>query len=339
MLTNRSRWCVVTHHKENYSLLPAFMRYYRQYFGFQRALIFCGLTQGRTHESLKQLLAAKLNVPVPAADQIHTTLAGRQMTVSEFTDGDFILWAASYPATEFTPGAEFHQLRTEVHGWGESFLPAEITRTLVVDADEFLYVKNPGMLESLENLGFHFIDVIPSPVWPPRELKFSLQGWYYSRQARPLFRYGKGFAVLLAKIVGRGLLHNGCKTYYFDRKCLATFTSWHHGTAHSLSCCGALNRILDNPAECRAILQDTAFCYHLAMTCQEHLLTERLRLQPRLQTDYWSAQNDGRGKETKDLRAAERTFDRLIRHAIFPVIEDNFLLPYLQDAGRTASGD
>ena len=325
---------MVTHYKENYALLPALMSYYRQYFGFQRAMIFCGLmTPGNTHESLKQMLASKLKVTVAGADKICTSPVGRQMMVSEFSDGDFTLWAASYPATEYTPGGEFHQLRTDVHAWGESFLPAEISRTIVVDADEFLYVKNPRMLESLDNLGFHFVDVIPSPVWPPDKLKFSLQGWYYQRQARPLFKYGKFFALPLAKVVGRGLEHNACKTYYFDRKRMTTFTSWHHGATHSLTCCGALNRVLDDPDECRAILRDTACCYHVAMMSKEHLLAERLRMQPRLQTDYWSAQNDGRGAETKDIKAAERTFERLIRKSIFPVIEDNFLLPYLQDTG------
>jgi hypothetical protein len=338
MLTNPSRWCVVTHHKENYSLFPAFTAYYRRYYGIKRMLIFCGLTQGRTHESLKQMLASKLNVAVPAADQIHTTPAGRQMTASEFHGGDFILWAASYPATEFTPGAEFHQLRVDVHAWGESFLPADISRTIVVDSDEFLYVKNPRMLESLDNLGFHFVDIIPSPAWPPDKLKFSLQGWYYRRQARPIFKYGKHITTALARVAGRGLDHTGCKTHYFERKRMATMTAWHHGTTHSLCCCGTLNRLLNDPAECRAILRDTACCYHLAMTCKEHLLTERLRLQPRLQTDYWSAQNDGRGVETKDLKAAERTFDRLIRKSIFPVIEDNFLLPYLRDTGMSKAG-
>jgi len=330
MLSNPSRWCVVTHHKENYSLLPAFMLYYRQYFGFQRAMIFCGLTQGRTHDSLKKLLASKLKVVVPSENQIHVTAAKRELTVSKFVDGDFVLWAASYPATEFTPGMEFHLLRTDVHAWGESFLPAEISRTLVVDTDEFLYVKNPQILDSVDNLGFHFVDVIPSPVWPPKELKFSLQGWYYRRQARPIFRYGKFFALPLARMLGRGLEHSGCKTYYFDRKHMADFTPWHHGTVHSLCCCGTLNRFLNDPNECREILRDTACCYHLAMTCKEHLFTERMRLQPRLQTDYWSDQIDGRrGIETKDLQAAERTFARLIRKSIFPVIDDNFLLPYL----------
>ena len=66
----------------------------------------------------------------------------------------------------------------------------------------------------------------------------------------------------------------------------------------------------------------------------EHLLTERLRLQPQLQTDYKSTQKE-RGIETKDSKAAERTFDRLIRQSIFPVIEDNFLLSYLRDAGTS----
>jgi hypothetical protein len=336
MLTNPSRWCVVTHHKENYSLLPAFMSYYRQHFGIQRAMIFCGLTQGRTHDSLKQLLASKLKMPVPTADETRFTPANLELKVSEFATKDFVLWVASYPATEFTPGAEFHLLRQDVHAWGESFLPAEISRTIVVDSDEFLYVKNPAILESLDRLGFHFLDVIPSPVWPPKELKFSLQGWYYRRQARPLFKYGKRFTVALAKAVGRGLEHDGCKTYYFDRKRMGTFTAWHHGTTHSLCCCGALNRLLNDPAECWNILRDTACCYHLAMTCKEHLLTERLRLQPRLQTDYWSDQNQGRGAETKDLKAAEKTFDRLIRKSIFPVIEDNFLLPYVRDPGISA---
>jgi hypothetical protein len=340
MLTNRSRWCVVTHHKENYSLLPAFMRYYRQYFGIQRAMIFCGRTQGRTHESLKQMLADKLHVTAVAADKIHITPGNLELTISEFAADDFVLWAASYSATEFTPDSELTRINKQLYAWGESFLPVEITRTLVVDADEFLYVKNPAILESLDKLGFHFIDVIPSPVWPPKELKFSLQSWYYRRQARPIFKYGGRIAAALAKAVGRGLIHE-CKTFYFDRKRMANMTMWCHGTMRSLCCCWVLNRVLDDPDECRAILRDTACCYHLAMTCKEYFLKERMRLSTRLQTDpkKGSKYDDIRGAETKDLKLAERSFDRLIRHSIFPVIEDNFLLPYLKDAERTTSGD
>jgi hypothetical protein len=333
MLTDPSRWCVVTHHKENYSLLPAFMAYYRQYFGIQRALVFCGLTQGRTHESLKQMLASKLKTAVPATDKIHATPTNRQMTVSEFVVGDFVLWAASYPATEFTPDLEFARLCKDIFPWGESFLPPEISRTLVLDTDEFLYVKNPQILESLDNLGFHFVDVIPSPVWPPKELKFSLQGWYYQRQARRLFKYGKFFALPVAKAIGRGLQHSGCKTFYFERKRMVTLDFSPHGTTHSLCCCGALNRFLNDPDECREILRDTACCYHLAMTCKEHFLKEKLRLSTRLQTDLkkGTKKDEFRGAEANDLKVAERTFDRLIRKSIFPVIEDNFLLPYLRN--------
>ena len=36
-------------------------------------LIFCGLTRGRTHDSLKQFLAARLKVSVPANNQVHQT--------------------------------------------------------------------------------------------------------------------------------------------------------------------------------------------------------------------------------------------------------------------------
>lgn len=333
MLTNRSRWCVVTHHKENYSLFPAFTAFYRQYYGIRRMLIYCGLTRGRTHDSLKQFLAAKLKVPVPASDQILRTAGQRELTVSELVDGDFILWVASYPTGEFTPDSELHQLKLDVNAWGESFLPKEISRTLVVDCDEFLFVKNPEILESLDSLGFHFLDVIPSPVWPPTELKFSLQGWYYRRQARPLFKYGRWFALPLANATGRGLLHNECKTFYFDRKRLGTWTAWHHGTVKNLSCCFALNRHLHQPEFCREILQNTACCYHLAMPYKEFFLTERLRLSTRLQTDLKKGtdQDDQRGAETSDLTLAGRTFDKLIKQSIFPVIKDNFLLPYLQN--------
>jgi hypothetical protein len=333
MLTNRSRWCVVTHHKENYSLFPAFTAFYRQYFGIQRMLIFCGLTRGRTHDSLKQFLAAKLKVPVPANDRILQTPDQRELTVSEFAVGDFVLWAASYPTVEFSPESEFYKIRVDLHAWGASFLPEEISRTMVVDADEFLYVKNPAILEGLDNLGFHFLDIVPSPVWPPRELKFSLQGWYYQRQSRPLFIYGKWFALPLSKVVGRGLLHNGCKTYYFDRKHMSTWTAWHHGTVKSLSCCFALNQHLHQPELCREILQNTACCYHVAMPYKEFFLTERLRLSTRLQTDLkkGSDQDEQRGPETVDLRLAEKTFDKRIKESIFPIITDNFLLPYLQE--------
>ncbi|HEU6449048.1 MAG TPA: hypothetical protein VFV23_11480 [Verrucomicrobiae bacterium] len=329
MLSDPSRWCVVTHHKENYSLLPAFMAYYRQYFGFKRAMIFCGMTRGRTHDSLKQLLAEKLNMPIPVMDKTCFTPAGMELKVCELTDGDFVLWVASYPATEYTPGGKFHHLRSDVHAWGASYLPPEIMRTMVVDSDEFLYVKDFKSLD-MDQLGFHFIDVIPSEIWPPKTLKFSLQGWYYTRQARPHFKYGGRIAESLARLTGRGLQHNQCKTYWFCKNRMASFTAWTHGTAHSLSGCGGLNVFLDDLEKCHRILRETSCCYHLAMTTKNHLFNERMRLQPRLQTDYWSDQRDGvRGKETMDLNAAEKTFNRSIRKSIFPVIEDNFLLPYL----------
>jgi hypothetical protein len=333
MLTNRSRWCVVTHHKENYSLFPAFTAFYRKYYGIQRMLIYCGLTRGRTHDSLKQFLAAKLKVPVPANDRILRTPNQRELTISEFAVGDFILWAASYPTGEFTPDSDLHKLKLDLNAWGESFLPKEISRTLVVDCDEFLYVKDPHILDSLDNLGFHFLDVVPSPVWPPRELKFSLQGWYYRRQARPTFKYGKWIALPLARLTGRGLQHGGCKTYYFDRKRMGTLTAWHHGTITSLSCCFALNQHLHQTKLCREILQNTACCYHLANPYKEFFLTERLRLSTRLQTDLkkGSDQDEQRGPETEDLQLAGETFDRQIKKSIFPVIEDNFLLTYLQE--------
>ena len=205
--------------------------------------------------------------------------------MSEIVDGDFTLWVASYPTEEFSPYSEFNKIKADVTAWGAAFLPDAITRTIVVDADEFLYVKTPQILDSLDSLGFHFLDIVPSPVWPPRELKFSLQGWYYRRQARPLFKYGKWFALPLFQMAGRGLQHGGCKTFYFDRKHMEDGTPWHHGTVKSLSCCFALNQHLHQPELCREILQNTACGYHLAMTCKEFFLTEKLRLFNRVQTD------------------------------------------------------
>lgn len=332
MLTNRNRWCVVTYHKENYSLFPAFTAYYRQYYGIRRMLIFCGLTRGRTHDSLIQFLAAKLKTSAPAHAQTVRTPEQRELTVSEIVDGDFTLWVASYPTEEFNPFSAFNKIKADVTAPVAAFLPGEISRTLVVDCDEFLYVKNPQILESLDNLGFHFLDMIPSPVWPPAELKFSLQGWYYRRQARPLFKYGKWFALPLANAGGRGLMHNECKTYYFDRKHLDAGTAWHHGTIKNLACCFTLNRFIHQPELCREILKNTACCYHLAMTCKEFFLTEKLRLFNRVQTDSklgLDAHNQ-RGAEATDSRIAERTFNQTIKESIFPVLEDNFLLPYLQ---------
>lgn len=324
---------MVTYHKENYSLFPAFTAFYRRYYGIQRMLIFCGLTRGRTHDSLKQFLAGKLKAPVPDGSRVHRTAGQRELTVSEIVDGDFTLWVASYPTEEFNPFSAFNKIKADLAVWGETFLPAEIMRTLVVDADEFLRVKNPQTLDSLDNLGFHFLDMVPSPVWPPKELKFSLQGWYYRRQARPLFKYGRWIALPLAKAVGRGLLHNECKTYYFDRKHLAAGTSWHHGTLKNLSCCFALNQHLHESELCREILHNTACCYHLAMTCKEFFLNEKLRLFNRVQTDpkLGMDAHEQRGAEAKDSRIAERTFDKTIAKSIFPVIEDNFLLPFLQE--------
>lgn len=332
MLSNPSHWCVITYHKENYSLLPAFMNYYRNYFGIRRALIFCGRTQNRSHDSIKQLLAAKLNVPVPASNRVYATKENRELTVSEFVDGEFVLWVASYVTHEHSPYSEFNKIKADVTPWGETFLPPEITKTLVVDADEFLYVKNPGIFESVDSLGFHFVDMVPSSVWPPQEMTFSLQGWYYQRQAQPIFKYGTKLSLLISQAVGRGLTHSGCKTYYFDRKHMATGTPWHHGTAASLSCCFALNRYLKQPDFCLEILKNTSCCYHLAMTCKEFFLGEKLRLFNRVQTDPKNGmdQYEQLGAEARDIRKAGSTFEKSIKNSLFPVVKDNFLLPYLQ---------
>jgi hypothetical protein len=114
---------------------------------------------------------------------------------------------------------------------------------------------------------------------------------------------------------------------------LGTWTAWHHGTIKNLSCCFGLNRHLYQPEFCREILQNTACCYHLAMTCKEFFLTEKLRLFNRLQTDLKKGtdQDDQRGAEISDLKLAESIFNKTVRQSIFPVIEDNFLLPYLQN--------
>jgi hypothetical protein len=168
-------------------------------------------------------------------------------------------------------------------------------------------------------------------VWPPERLRFSLQGWYYRRQAQPRFKYGGRMALAIAKRLGRGLEHGSCKTFYFDRARLKDWTAWHHGTDDSLCSCLAVSRHFDQPEVCRDILQNTACCYHLAMPCRESFLTERLRLSNRLQTDLTRTHQDtDRSPETLDLKLAGRTFDKLIKESIFPVMEDNFLLPYLQ---------
>lgn len=329
MLSEKSRWCVVTHYKENYSLFPAFVSFYRRYYGIQRFFMLFGLVEPSTHDSLKKMISSTLRLDLPLADKRYRSSGNRELTVSEFVGKDFVLWAASHPAREFTPDSEFHNLRLDLNAWGETFLPGEISRTMVVDRDEFLYVKDPQMLESLECLGFHFLDVIPSPEWPPEELKFSLQGWYYRRQARPLFRYGKSFMTSVAKILGRGLDHDHCKTFYFDRKHWGNWTAWHHGTIKSLSCCFALNRYINDLNLCREILKNTACCYHLATTSKALFLTERTRVSSRVQTDL-REENAGRSSETRDSNLAARSFDKFMKKSLFPIIEDNFLLPYLR---------
>ena len=333
MLRDGKNWCVLTTYKENYSLLTAFVSYYRRHYGIENFLMLCGLSGSRTHASLKELISRKLKAAAAPDDQAQSTRRKRALTVSEFVGDGFVLWAASYAAADFTSEVDFHDLKVELHQWADEFLPVQITRTLAPDNDEFLHVKNPRSLESLDRLGFHFVDVVPSPVWPPDKLRFSLQGWYYRRQAQPRFKHGGGLALAIAKRLGRGLEHSSCKTFYFDRTRLKDYTVWHHGTDNSLSSCFAVNRHLDQPERCGEILRDTACGYHLAMTCQEHFLSERLRLFSRLQTDLNKkpVHDTQQSPETTNHQLAIRTFDRFIRESRFPTFTDDFLLPYLQE--------
>jgi hypothetical protein len=341
MLIDRSRWCVITQYKENYSLFPAFVSYYRQFYGIRNFFIMCGRPETRTHESLKQLISSKLQLDPSLGETHHKTARQMDVTVTEFSKGDFTLWMASYPTHEFSSYAEWDEVRMELHSWCDGFLPKEISRTMVMDSDEFLYVQSARMLETIENIGFHFLEVIPSPDWPPRTLKFSLQGWYYRRQTMPLFKYGKGIAVSLANAIGRGLDHNSCKTFYFDRSRMGNWTAWHHGTSKNLCCCYALNRYLDQPDRCLEILKNTACCYHLAITSREHFMAEKLRLFTRLQTDpkKGTAEDGGRGAETTDRALAESAFAKFYMHSRFPQITDDFLLPYLQHPSPVNGAD
>ena len=333
LLPEGKKWCVITTYKENYSLLSAFVSYYRHRYGARNFLLLCGLAGSRTHASLKELIATRVKATVAADDKAEITSNRRKLTVSSFAGDGFSLWAASYAAADFTSEVDFHNLKVELHQWADGFLPADITRVLAPDSDEFLHVKAPRSLESLDRLGFHFVDVIPSVAWPPNQLRFSLQGWYYRRQAQPRFKYAGRLAWTLAKAVGRGLDHGGCKTFYFDRARLKDYKLWHHGTHDSPCSCQAADRHLDQPERCGEILRDTACGYHLAMTCQQHFLEERLRLFSRLQTDLKKrpVHDSQQSPETTDRQLALRTFDRYMKACRFPTFADDSLLPYLRD--------
>ena len=333
VLPEGRKWCVITTHKENYSLLSAFVSFYRRHYGIGNFLLLCGLTGCRTHASLKELIASKAKARAAGEDKAEVTRQRRALTVSTFIGDGFTLWAASYAAADFTSEVAFHNLKVELHQWADGFLPSTITRVLAPDSDEFLHVKDPRSLEGLDRQGFHFVDVIPSATWPPERLRFSLQGWYYRRQAQPRFRYGGKLAWTLAKAIGRALDHGGCKTFFFDRARLKDYTLWHHGTKDSACSCEAVNQHLDQPERCGEILRDTACGYHLAMTCQQHFLAERLRLFSRLQTDLKKrpVHDSQQSPETTDQQLAVKTFDRFMRVCRFPTFNDDSLLPYLRD--------
>jgi hypothetical protein len=54
MLSDKNKWYVVTYYKEGYSLFPAFISFYRRYYGIQRFFMFFGLVdQARTILSSK----------------------------------------------------------------------------------------------------------------------------------------------------------------------------------------------------------------------------------------------------------------------------------------------
>ncbi|MGB7769813.1 MAG: hypothetical protein WBN22_13295 [Verrucomicrobiia bacterium] len=337
MLSRKSNWCLITTYKENYLLLPAILSYYRDFYGIQHFLIFCGLTGTHTHETLKQSLCPQLPVIAPPLDKTLMTPGHRELTVSEFSAKDFVLWVASYPTSNYSADLEWTAIRSDLEKWAHRFLPAQISRTILIDNDEFLYVNQPGALEALDGLGFHFIDIVPCAQWPPERLVFSLQGWYYHRQAQPLFKYGGPLMIKLARRLRRGLHHGGCKTFYFDRDRLGNGTAWRHGgTEQSFSCCFALDHFLGDTRHCHKILRDTACCYHLGMTSRDHYFSQKLHLFARIQTDMKRkpVPNAGRSSETLDLRKAQRTFDRFMKESRFPVIEDNFLLPFLQTPMR-----
>jgi hypothetical protein len=332
MLSNGDNWCLVATYKENYSLLSGLVSYYRRYYGIRNFLLLCSLPESRSPAALKQLVADKTGAQV-VADRTKVTPGNRELAVTEFSGPGFRLWTASSPAVKFIAETDFHDLKTDLYRWADAFLPAEITRVIVQDNDEFLYVKDPRSLEQQDGLGFHFVDVVPSAVWPPEELRFSLQGWYYRRQARPLFKLGGRLAVALARRLGRGIDHSGCKTFYFARAGLKDHTVWHHGTDRNRCACQVVDRHAGAPERCGELLRDTALCYHLAMTSKDLFLAERFHLFNRIQTDWHppSAPAPRPDGESDRRDRAAKDFDRFMKESKFPVFRDNFLLTYLRE--------
>jgi hypothetical protein len=253
---------------------------------------------------------------------------------SPWGEHTYVLYESTWAMAE----GDFHALRVALHEWADAYLPPSITKTLVVDSDEFLHVAHDGLVDVIPSLGLHFVDLIPDEGFPTADLRFSIQGWYYSRQTKiwyshPYLRRFHKPLMRLLEITRRMVNHNACKTFYFDRKHLGQWQSWHHHTLNCFSSCRCVQNASTNIEDTIRNLRNTGMVYHLANPSKAHFKKERMLLYARLQTDpkKGSTGDTGKSEEHSNHAAFENNWTDHIETSVFPTFADNFLQGFLDE--------
>jgi hypothetical protein len=246
------------------------------------------------------------------------------------------VWFVLYAASNKTSFSDWHEVRTALHGWAGAYLPSHLTKTLAVDSDEFLYLRDVALSEAVPSLGLHFVDIVPDACFPDADLRFCIQPWYFRRQAtkwylrhaKPLIR--RPLLAILAK-TNRLVTHEGCKTFYFERSAMVNGESWHHGTRNCFSTCGCV--LQDNSGLYKSLdgLKSTGFVYHFSNPSFKHFKQERLHVWARLQTDA-HMHSPGLSVEHDNISKLHRSWKQHYEQPLFPVFKDNFLKRFLPNA-------
>lgn len=332
----KRHWCLITTLKCNFSLLPWQLSFYRQSWGIGTYLIFCGIPSAGARSLTERVITSLSSTKILRRRSFADGIGEIEILETNTRGGStfFALYNGKWNMEE----QEFHNMRVALHAWANTFLPSVYTHTLVVDNDEFLRLDNSLVAETLPKIGLHFVDVLPSQLFPHGNLEFCLQPWYYRRLSttwylNPLFRRFESPLLWALEKTNRLILHGGCKTFYFCRSRLASWQSWHHGTHNSFSSCGCVAQSRLCSSNDRDMLHNTGLVYHLANPSKQHFLRERLPLYARIQTDpeKGSAGNNDLSPVRLQPVKLDHNWNTHFVAPFFPTFTDNYLKQFADD--------
>ena len=259
-----NNWFIVTFYKNNLELMEPFVRFYLEIWGVKKFYFLITITDQDIGPYLNRI--RDLNLELDVNIEYFTIQIKPIITVNE--------WG---------------KIKRSFLSHLQEVAPAQYTKVLCIDHDEFYYISNKSIVENTPELHFHFLEFIPHENFnPKKDFTWSLQGWFYrvnyfsqsSDNERKLFMSPDEFRKFEIDILKynknkprpRRVTHQWCKLISFDRDKMQY--PWEHQDGGSL--CRKLEKMNDINT-IKSTLRENYFCFHIGVSDRQYFLEKKTR--------------------------------------------------------------